>query len=141
MFRLAILGDGAFEPTDFVTEHEALRAHYTVYCLLQVISNRDILRLEVQQRNVHRESGLCPQSQKLSANGAKYKSQGQATKERRPWDHVSTRVWSPERGVIRAHICRPYRPDGAHFLLPGATRFALAPGFHIPRRWRSVSDF
>jgi hypothetical protein len=20
---------------------------------------------------------------------------------------------------------------------PGATRFALAPGFHIPRRWRS----
>ena len=21
--------------------------------------------------------------------------------------------------------------------LPGATRFALAPGFHIPRRWRS----
>jgi hypothetical protein len=21
-------------------------------------------------------------------------------------------------------------------LLPGATRFALAPGFHIPRRWR-----
>ena len=23
-------------------------------------------------------------------------------------------------------------------LLPGATRFALAPGSHIPRRWRSI---
>ena len=33
---------------------EALRAHDTVYGLLQVISKRDILRLEVQQRNVHR---------------------------------------------------------------------------------------
>jgi len=26
-------------------------------------------------------------------------------------------------------------------LLPGATRFALAPGSHIPRRWRSVRTF
>jgi hypothetical protein len=25
--------------------------------------------------------------------------------------------------------------------LPGATRFALAPGFHIPRLWRSISSF
>ena len=27
------------------------------------------------------------------------------------------------------------------FSQPGATRFALAPGCHISRRWRSVSNF
>jgi hypothetical protein len=48
MFGLAILGDGSFEATHFVSEDEALRAHYTVNCLLQVVSKRDILRLEVQ---------------------------------------------------------------------------------------------
>jgi len=67
--------------------------------------------------------------------------QGQATKERRPW--ITS---AHTRGALKGrYICRPYRPDGAHFFVyqgPRAPlRFALAPGFYIPRRWRSVSDF
>src|ERR1051326_7320494 len=31
---------------------------------------------------------------------------------------------------------RLFRADAPLILLPGATRFALAPGYHIPRLWR-----
>jgi hypothetical protein len=55
---------------------------------------------------------------------------------RRPWYHEHT-VPRPERPKYRGN----YAPSGLEisYCFPGATRFALAPGFHIPRRWRSVS--
>ena len=36
---------------------------------------------------------------------------------------------------------RPFRARMFGLFLPGATRFALAPGYHIPRRWRLWSNF
>src|SRR5689334_24908300 len=50
---------------------------------------------------------------------------------RRPWgtDYQSS---SPER----AKYSGPSGLDTMCALGPGATRFALAPGCHIPRRWR-----
>ena len=38
----------------------------------------------------------------------------------------------------RRRITRFQRYTHIWILLPGATRFALAPGYHIPRRWRCV---
>jgi len=68
-----------------------------------------------------------------SAEGAEYESQGQA---RSASPLVTQQTTGP----------RPERPKYYYalsglmsvcWLLPGATRFALAPGFHISRRWRS----
>src|ERR1043166_1504513 len=37
---------------------------------------------------------------------------------------------------MQGAVLRPFRADALLILLPGATRFALAPGYHIPRLWR-----
>src|SRR5215212_2966197 len=75
-----------------------------------------------------------------SANGARYKSQGQARSE-------AERV-AP--GKYTNEWFRPERPKYVFALsgldlnfdsLPGATRFALAPGLYISRRWRCVATF
>src|SRR5215212_919083 len=77
-----------------------------------------------------------------SANGARYKSQGKARSEA---ERVAPGKYTNER-------FRPERPKYALYYalsgldlnfdsLPGATRFALAPGFHISRRWRCVATF
>src|SRR5215213_9748943 len=69
-----------------------------------------------------------------SANGARYKSQGQARSEA---ERVAPGKYTNER-------FRPERPKYARYYalsgldlnfdsLPGATRFALAPGFFISR--------
>jgi hypothetical protein len=55
------------------------------------------------------------------------------------------KISSPEKGVITS-VFRPFRPGYRVLAVPGATRCALAPGFHISRRWRfyytrSVSTF
>src|SRR5215213_7415538 len=36
---------------------------------------------------------------------------------------------------------RPFRAGSEFYSLPGATRFALAPGFYISRPWRCVATF
>jgi len=54
---------------------------------------------------------------------------------RRPWLTTALRS-RPERPKY-SHAISPFQ--GSHCVLdclPGATRFALAPGYHIPRRWR-----
>jgi hypothetical protein len=78
-------------------------------------------------------------------NGAEYESQGQA-RSASPLES-NQKIFSPEKGVITS-VFRPFRPWYCVLVVPGATRFALAPGFHIPRRWRfyhtrwrSVSTF
>jgi hypothetical protein len=42
------------------------------------------------------------------------------------------------KGRNIAQYCAPSGLDGILICVPGATRFALAPGFHIPRLWRSI---
>ena len=49
---------------------------------------------------------------------------------RRPW-YTNQTSHSPERGVIPRALFRPFRPERCVLHKPGATRFALAPGFHI----------
>jgi hypothetical protein len=34
-------------------------------------------------------------------------------------------------------LCRPFRAPTKIGIVPRAARFALAPGYHIPRLWRS----
>jgi hypothetical protein len=50
-----------------------------------------------------------------------------------------------EQGLKGRNNADQLRPFRAGIVLkicyPGATRFALAPGYHIPRRWRSVLTF
>ena len=69
----------------------------------------------------------------LRANGARDESQGQA----RSASPLVTRN-SREQGLKGRNKFRQLRPFRAGIFfcfLPGATRFALAPGFHISRRW------
>ena len=71
-----------------------------------------------------------------SAEGAKYDSQGQA-RSASPLVTNNQIYTSPERAELRPY----FGPSGLTFVLPfvpGATRVALAPGYHSPRRWRSV---
>jgi hypothetical protein len=80
---------------------------------------------------------------KRSAKGAEYESQGQARSEAErvaPGKNTIKRA-SPEKGVIFAYVFRPFRPERHILNKPGATRFALAPGFYIPRRRRSTCHF
>jgi len=76
-----------------------------------------------------------------SAEGAKYDSQGQVRSEA---EHVAPglNIKEARRGLKGRNSCRcitPFSGLNALFLLhdPGATRFALAPGYHIPRLRRS----
>jgi hypothetical protein len=86
-----------------------------------------------------------PQKSKQSAKGAEYESQGQVPSKAR---HVAP-------GCDMHDQMRPERPkyygyyalsalDQIVFSYQGRRaplRFALAPGFHISRLWRSVSTF
>src|ERR1700741_1865764 len=72
-----------------------------------------------------------------SANGAQYDSQGQA-RSASPLVCDTCKLRRPERPKYDTY----YALSGLHGLLifyPGATRFALASGYHIARRWRSDS--
>ena len=54
---------------------------------------------------------------------------------RRPW------LVTPKKGqgLKGRNIIPPFQGLTLFFiLLPGATRYALAPGYNIPRRWRSL---
>src|ERR1041385_2808521 len=86
--------------------------------------------------------GSCLKSDLLggSAEGARYDSQGkhERSEARHPWISFSENHMSPEKGVIRWRLSRPFRPQSLFWrTYPGATRFALAPGYHISRLWRS----
>ena len=77
------------------------------------------------------------QRQCISANGARYDSQGQVRSEA---EHVAPGARPPikGRGLKGRNIIPPFQGWTPFFIpLPGATRFALAPGCHISRRWRS----
>ena len=58
---------------------------------------------------------------------------------RRPWSSKKPRDQGL-KGRNTYRQLRPFRAGCVICLIPGATRFALAPGFHIPRRWRSHSS-
>jgi len=47
---------------------------------------------------------------------------------RRPW-YTNGNAPSPEKGVIRRKIFRPFRPERRILNKPGMTRFALALAF------------
>src|SRR6185295_10862529 len=76
-----------------------------------------------------------------SAEGAQYESQGQVRSEAKhvaPGCDPRARV-RPERPK---YLSRPFRATQAFFSFTqgrrASLRFALAPGFHISRRWRFV---
>jgi len=61
----------------------------------------------------------------------------EAKQARRPW--LTTQ--KKDRGLKGRNNIPPFQGCRAFFISdPGATRFALAPGCYIPRRWRSVSN-
>jgi len=70
-----------------------------------------------------------------SANGAEYDSQGQA-RSASPLVRDNCKLTRPERPKYDK-VLRPFRLHGLFICYPGATRFALAPGYCISRRWRS----
>jgi hypothetical protein len=86
----------------------------------------------------------------LRVNGAQYDSQGQATKERRPWTEFINVYVSPEQG---SQICVVNGPGATRFALAlaiiwrafGASRLALAliPPFALYSNspWRCISSY
>ena len=56
---------------------------------------------------------------------------------RRPWEGP-IQCSSPERAKFERRYFGLSGLNRVWFANPGATRFALAPGFHISRRWRSM---
>src|SRR6202008_3028917 len=89
------------------------------------------LHKECRCTNLHKKCRYTNQS----ANGAQYDSQGQA-RSASPLVCGNCKLRRPERPKYD----RYYALSGLHGLFicyPGATRFALAPGYHISRRWRS----
>jgi hypothetical protein len=75
----------------------------------------------------------------LSAAGAAYGSQGQvrAQRARCPWITNKKRASPAGATVTLARFCRPSRPVFLFSNVPGATRFALTPGYLLPRLRRS----
>jgi len=72
-----------------------------------------------------------------SAEGAEYESQGQA---RSASPLVKTKkVLALKRRNSLVCMSALQASNSFCYSLPGATRFALAPGFHISRLWRSGS--
>jgi len=72
-----------------------------------------------------------------SANGAEYESQGQA-RSASPLEKDN----QPVRALKGRNLFGYFGLSGLDIVwsvVPGATRCALAPGFHIPRRWRSAA--
>src|SRR5829696_3824297 len=86
------------------------------------------------------QRGLCPQNLSVlvecSAKGAGYESQGQA----RSASPLVTRSMQDQglKGRNRCSIT-PFQGWVSLIRVPGATRCALAPGFHIPRLWRWIT--
>jgi hypothetical protein len=82
---------------------------------------------------------------KQSAKGAKYERQGQARSEaervapgeRKRSDPALKARHTRDISAFQALFDRAYRNQGRRASLCSA----LAPGFHIPRLWRSVSTF
>jgi hypothetical protein len=80
-----------------------------------------------------------------SANGAKYESLGKARSdgervapgERKRFDPALKARNTRDISAFQALFDRAYRNQGRRASLCPA----LAPGFHIPRLWRSVSTF
>ena len=82
------------------------------------------------------------QKSERSANGAEYESQGQARSEAErvaPGNTQSNVRALKGRNSLRISALQA-SISGARGK-PRATRFALALGFYISRRWRSPSDF
>jgi hypothetical protein len=75
----------------------------------------------------------------LSAAGAVDGSQGQvrAQRARCPWITDKKRASPGGATDTLARFCRPSRPVLLFSNVPGATRFALTPGYHLPRLRRS----
>jgi len=86
----------------------------------------------------------APGGAKRSAKGAEYESQGQARSEA---ERVAPGYRNRLKRALKvrnsiAYLFRSFRASGSFTFYQGRRaplRFALAPGFHIPRRWRSVS--
>ena len=72
-----------------------------------------------------------------SAEGAKYYSQGQARSASPLVMQEPRRRGLKGRNIHR--LLRPFRAETLDCRLPGATRFALAPGFYMSRRWREAT--
>jgi hypothetical protein len=80
-----------------------------------------------------------PQKSEWSANGAEYESQGQA---RSASPLVTDNHNVPAlKGRNFLRISAFQASLSSAYGNPRATRFALALGFYISRRWRSPSDF
>ena len=56
---------------------------------------------------------------------------------RRPW-FMQNASFRPEGPKYVQHYYALFRAGAFDCCIPGATRFALAPGFHIPRLWRCI---
>jgi hypothetical protein len=93
-----------------------------------------------RQRREIREQGrrASPRAkaQDVGAPTARDKKARGKREARRPW----LRKKPPDSGLKGRNNTGYFALSGLDMfllLLPGATRFALAPGFHISRRWRS----
>jgi hypothetical protein len=76
-----------------------------------------------------------------SAEGAQYESQGQARSEASA-SPMGSCPKNNGQGLKGRNKCRRISPFQGWLpnliVLPGATRFALAPGYHIARLWRCL---
>src|ERR1700752_682494 len=93
-----------------------------------------------QDHNLHL---FCPsvvfaksRIQSASAEGAQYDSQGQA-RSASPLVRNNKIRKSTESAEYRRYYSASFRATNHLHVYPGATRFALAPGYHIPRLRRS----
>ncbi len=80
----------------------------------------------------------------MSAEGAKEGSQGQAAQPHSPWAASpnnsraeGARRFSAKIKRVESEFFRPFRALFTILLSPGAARFALAPGYLVPRRRRA----
>src|SRR5678816_3806159 len=80
----------------------------------------------------------APTARDESANGARYESQGQA-RSASPLVR-NNKAYAALKGRNSWCVFRPFRPRSRVVLVyqgrRAPLRFALAPGFHISRRWR-----
>jgi len=75
----------------------------------------------------------APKARNMKARGKRERS------ERVAPGKESKILFSPEKGEIRWHLFRPFRPQLLFGLLTrgdALALLALAPGFHISRLWR-----
>ena len=81
---------------------------------------------------MHKLQTKAPTARNMKARGKR-----EAKRSASPLDQLHKMRRSPERAKYRPPYFALSGLDALFILLPGATRFALAPGFHISRRWRS----